>query len=59
VLHAGRQIDAGVLREWANARLGRIQRLAGVSVRADLPRSAIGKILKTELAADPALRGVQ
>jgi acyl-CoA synthetase (AMP-forming)/AMP-acid ligase II len=59
VPHAGRQIDACTLREWANARLGRIQRLAGVSVRADLPRSSIGKVLKTELAADPALRGVQ
>lgn len=55
---AGRQIDADVLREWANARLGRMQRLAGVSIRDELPRSAIGKVLKTELAADPALRGV-
>jgi acyl-CoA synthetase (AMP-forming)/AMP-acid ligase II len=58
VPHAGRQIDAGALREWANARLGRMQRLAGVSIRAELPRSAIGKVLKTELAADPILREV-
>ncbi len=58
VPHAGRPIDAGTLREWANARLGRMQRLAGISVRADLPRSSIGKVLKKELATDPALRGV-
>jgi acyl-CoA synthetase (AMP-forming)/AMP-acid ligase II len=58
VPHPGRHIDAGALREWANARLGRMQRLAGISIRADLPRSAIGKVLKAELAVDPALRGV-
>jgi acyl-CoA synthetase (AMP-forming)/AMP-acid ligase II len=58
VPRAGRQIDAVTLQEWANARLGRMQRLAGVSIRTELPRSAIGKVLKTELATDPALRGV-
>ncbi|MDC7786336.1 AMP-binding protein [Rhodoplanes sp. TEM] len=58
VPHPGRKIDGGTLREWANARLGRMQRLAGVSVRPQLPRSGIGKVLKTELATDPALRTV-
>ncbi|MFL9824972.1 class I adenylate-forming enzyme family protein [Rhodoplanes sp. SY1] len=58
VPHPGRQIEAGALREWANGRLGRIQRLAGVSVRDGLPRSPLGKILKTALASDPDLRSV-
>ncbi|MFK7751331.1 MAG: class I adenylate-forming enzyme family protein [Sedimentitalea sp.] len=35
----------------ANARLGKSQRLAGVEIRTDLPRSSIGKILKRELRA--------
>jgi long-chain acyl-CoA synthetase len=35
--------------EWANAQVGRIQRLAGIRFVAELPRSAIGKVLKREL----------
>jgi acyl-CoA synthetase (AMP-forming)/AMP-acid ligase II len=41
--------DPGALREWANARLGKVQRLAAVVPVDELPRSAIGKILKREL----------
>lgn len=37
------------LQAWANARLGKTQRLAAVSLTGQLPRSAIGKILKREL----------
>jgi acyl-CoA synthetase (AMP-forming)/AMP-acid ligase II len=37
------------IREWANARLGKTQRLAAVRAVAELPRSAIGKVLKREL----------
>jgi long-chain acyl-CoA synthetase len=37
------------LREWANARLGKTQRLAAVVAVAELPRSHIGKVLKREL----------
>ncbi|MDK9712807.1 MAG: acyl--CoA ligase [Sulfuritalea sp.] len=37
------------LREWANAQLGKTQRLAAVEIVDALPRSAIGKILKREL----------
>ncbi len=36
---------------WANARLGKTQRLAAIEFRDDLPRSSIGKILKRELRA--------
>lgn len=35
--------------EWANARLGKMQRLSAIMVRSELPRSAVGKILKQEL----------
>ncbi len=42
-------IDADALREWANARLGKLQRLHAVMVIASLPRSHIGKVLKREL----------
>jgi acyl-CoA synthetase (AMP-forming)/AMP-acid ligase II len=43
--------DADALRDWANARLGKVQRLAAVVLLEDLPRSAIGKVLKRELRA--------
>jgi long-chain acyl-CoA synthetase len=37
------------IRDWANARLGKTQRLAAIVFIDNLPRSAIGKILKREL----------
>jgi acyl-CoA synthetase (AMP-forming)/AMP-acid ligase II len=40
---------AGELRDWANQRLGKTQRIAAVEIVDALPRSAIGKILKREL----------
>jgi acyl-CoA synthetase (AMP-forming)/AMP-acid ligase II len=41
--------DPETLRTWANERLGKVQRLAAVVPLPELPRSAIGKILKREL----------
>ncbi|MBM3488987.1 MAG: long-chain fatty acid--CoA ligase [Alphaproteobacteria bacterium] len=40
---------AEALRDWANARLGRYQRLAALEFRDSLPRNAGGKVLKREL----------
>ncbi|MEO8250773.1 MAG: class I adenylate-forming enzyme family protein [Burkholderiales bacterium] len=37
------------LRDWANERLGKTQRLADLHFIDELPRSAIGKVLKREL----------
>lgn len=37
------------LLDWANARLGKMQRLSAIEMRSDLPRSAVGKVLKQEL----------
>ncbi|HMC15231.1 MAG TPA: AMP-binding protein, partial [Albitalea sp.] len=37
------------LLQWANAQVGKTQRLSGLRYVAELPRSAIGKVLKREL----------
>ncbi|MFN7641212.1 MAG: AMP-binding enzyme, partial [bacterium] len=39
------------LRTWMNQRVGKTQRLGDLRYLAELPRSAIGKILKRELRA--------
>ena len=45
----GAAVTAEALRQWANAQLGKTQRLSALHLRAELPRSAIGKVLKREL----------
>jgi acyl-CoA synthetase (AMP-forming)/AMP-acid ligase II len=49
VRRPGSSVSAAALRDWANARLGKIQRLAALEWVESLPRSAIGKVLKREL----------
>jgi acyl-CoA synthetase (AMP-forming)/AMP-acid ligase II len=49
VARPGAPIDPSSLLQWANERLGRMQRLSGVQVIEALPRSPIGKVLKREL----------
>ncbi len=49
VLKSGAVTSAPALLEWTNARVNRIQRLAGLQFVASLPRSAIGKVLKRAL----------
>ena len=49
VRRAGHAEDGETLRAWANAQLGKTQRLSALKLVADLPRSAIGKVLKREL----------
>ena len=46
---AEQPVDAGSLKDWANQRLGRQQRLADVIFVEELPRNPNGKILKREL----------
>ena len=41
--------DAETIRQWANAQVGKTQRISGLRFIAELPRSAIGKVLKREL----------
>ena len=45
----GAQINAEALMQWMNERVGKTQRLAGLQYIDELPRSAIGKVLKREL----------
>jgi acyl-CoA synthetase (AMP-forming)/AMP-acid ligase II len=49
VLQAGRALQASELIEWTNARVGKQQRISGVSWRESLPRNPNGKVLKREL----------
>jgi long-chain acyl-CoA synthetase len=49
VQRAGNDISAAALREWMNERVGKTQRLADLIYVEDLPRNALGKILKREL----------
>ncbi len=49
VPRSGAAADAKHLRAWLNARVGKTQRLAAVHLIDELPRSAIGKVLKREL----------
>ncbi|MBV8620597.1 MAG: acyl--CoA ligase [Curvibacter sp.] len=45
----GQSLDAVALRDWLNQRVGKTQRLASLHQVDELPRSAIGKVLKREL----------
>ena len=49
VRRAQASVTADALVTWANARLGRMQRIAAVVFVDTLPRSPIGKVLKREL----------
>jgi long-chain acyl-CoA synthetase len=40
------------LRAWANAQLGKTQRLSAIRYLDELPRSDIGKVLKRQLRGD-------
>jgi len=44
----GSTVTAAQLRDWCNARVGKTQRLHAVELVDELPRSAIGKVLKRE-----------
>ena len=62
VARNGARVDPEALRAWANARVGKTQRIAFLEIVDELPRSAIGKILKRELrdrfvAAHPTSSG--
>jgi long-chain acyl-CoA synthetase len=49
VLRSTDNTPVQVLRDWANAQVGKTQRLSAVELIGELPRSPIGKVLKREL----------
>lgn len=49
VLRAGASVDGEALRSWVNEQVGKTQRLSALKLMDELPRSAIGKVLKREL----------
>ncbi len=49
VPRAGADATPEAVREWVNAQVGKTQRLAALRFTDELPRSAIGKVLKREL----------
>jgi long-chain acyl-CoA synthetase len=49
VLRDGQSAGAEDLRQWLNAKVGKTQRLAYLSIVPSLPRSSIGKVLKRQL----------
>lgn len=49
VLKPGHKDSGPTILEWANGKLGKSQRISAIEFREELPRSAIGKILKREL----------
>jgi long-chain acyl-CoA synthetase len=51
VAKPGIEVTAGELREYCNQRLGKAQRVSDVELRSELPKNAIGKILKRQLRA--------
>lgn len=57
VLRGGQAPRADELRDWMNQRVGKTQRLADLRFLEELPRSAIGKVLKRELREQYAAAG--
>jgi acyl-coenzyme A synthetase/AMP-(fatty) acid ligase len=53
VCKPGTTIKAPELLTWANQRLGKTQRLYSLHFLPELPRSAIGKVLRRELRESP------
>lgn len=49
VLKEGCSLTAEQIKAWVNERVGKTQRLSAVEFVSELPRSAIGKVLKREL----------
>ena len=50
--------DCDTIRDAVNSRLGKTQRLAQLHVIDEMPRSHIGKLLKTELREEAVRRGL-
>ena len=47
----GAVVNKDEIMAWANARLAKMQRLAGLELRNNFPRNALGKVIKKDLRA--------
>jgi acyl-CoA synthetase (AMP-forming)/AMP-acid ligase II len=56
VLKEGQRRSPEELREWANRRLGKTQRISEIRLKPEFPRSPIGKVLKRELRGELLLK---
>ena len=51
-LNDGADATGAMLAEWLNARIGKHERVAGVEIREDLPKTMIGKLDRKALRAE-------
>lgn len=51
-------LDEGAIKSWANARLGKSQRLGGVAICSELPKNHLGKVQKRQLRQDLVASGL-
>ena len=51
-LNEGFEVSGDALRAWANPQLGKHERVSAVEVRAELPKTLVGKLSRKELVAE-------
>lgn len=51
-LNAGADVTGDALKDWLNPQLGKHERVAAVEVRAELPKTLVGKLSRKELVAE-------
>ncbi|WP_293884371.1 long-chain fatty acid--CoA ligase [Sphingomonas sp.] len=51
-LNEGASMDGAALKAWLNPQLGKHERVAAVDVRAELPKTLVGKLSRKELVAE-------
>ena len=50
-LNEGFEVEGDALKNWLNPQLGKHERVAAVEVRAELPKTLVGKLSRKELVA--------
>lgn len=58
VCQDGSVVDEDDIKAWANERLGKSQRLGGVTLRSELPKNHLGKVQKRQLRQDLVASGL-
>ncbi|MEO8722768.1 MAG: long-chain fatty acid--CoA ligase [Sphingobium sp.] len=58
-LQVGASLSGEAIKEWANAQLGKHERLCDVAIRAELPKTLVGKLSRKELVAEERARAQQ